>query len=306
MMIRSGALGDTLLMLPALAALRKKAIIHFAGRQPGLDYIRDAVFNAMDLEVAGWHRLFSERPFLSSNSPLPVSEANKVLAFFKDQEGIIRKNLEAFFPNAEIFVFPAFPPKFERIHVARYLADCLVSAGLPLNSDSVIDEARRSPLLSGPWISKQRDRMVFHPGSGDPKKNYPPDFWRHVFRIPLTAERFSRLKPTLLLGPAEASIRPVFERFEEVQKGIEVLFCPEREPLLKLLGSAALFVGQDSGITHLSGLMGTPTVALFKHSDPFQWGPLGPHVRIIPHETAAKETLERVIDALLAMAAVDN
>ena len=79
---------------------------------------------------------------------------------------------------------------------------------------------------------------------------------------------------------------------------MEILFCPEKEPLLRVLGSAALYLGHDSGITHLSGLMGTPTVALFKHTDPIQWGPVGTCVRIIHGRRADGELIKRITTAV--------
>ncbi|MCG6878810.1 MAG: hypothetical protein LJE96_06640 [Deltaproteobacteria bacterium] len=306
LMIRPGALGDTLLMLPALTELRGKTTIYFVGRQPGLDYISDAVFRAMDLERAGWHRLFLEQPFPSGSSPLPVSDADRVLAFFKDEEGIILQNLKRFFPKAEVFVFPSFPPKFQRIHVARYLAECLASAGLPLNSHAVMDEAAGSPLISAPCSSRKRDCVVFHPGSGDLKKNHSTEFWLHIFQFCSGTDRFSQFKPTLLLGPAEISQKAFFESWTDVQRPMKILLCPKKEHLLRVLGSAALYLGHDSGITHLSGLMGTPTVALFKETDPVQWGPLGPHVQIIHRWKTDRKLLELVKTAVSTMASVEG
>jgi heptosyltransferase III len=295
LIIRPGALGDTLLMLPVLAKLEGKADIHFAGRQPGLAHMSGAVCQTMDLETAGWHRLFSDQSPLTGPSPLPVSTADKVIAFFKDKEGIIRKNLEAFFPGAAVSVFPSFPPKGEKVHVARYLAGCLESAGLPINGHEVMDNAGRRPLICGPWASRNRNRVVFHPGSGGPQKNHPPDFWLDVFNECMNTERFAHLKPTLLLGPAEAPLQTFFRNQKGRVGPLEIFFCLEKEQLLKVLASAALYLGHDSGVTHLSGLMGTPTIALFKQTDPVQWGPLGPRVRIIHRRKADRELVELIM-----------
>jgi heptosyltransferase-3 len=108
LVIRPGALGDTLMILPSLAALKDRAITHFAGREPGLGFISEAVFKTADLERGGWHRLFSDHPIVSP--PLPVSKADMVLAFFKDPEGIIGKNLKRFFPMPEHGFFRLFRP----------------------------------------------------------------------------------------------------------------------------------------------------------------------------------------------------
>jgi ADP-heptose:LPS heptosyltransferase len=42
-----------------------------------------------------------------------------------------------------------------------------------------------------------------------------------------------------------------------------------------------LFIGHDSGITHLSALLGVPTVVLFGPTYPQRWAPTGPHVSIL-------------------------
>ncbi len=44
---------------------------------------------------------------------------------------------------------------------------------------------------------------------------------------------------------------------------------------------ADLYLGNDSGITHLAAASGTPTIALFGPTDPQVWGPKGPQVSII-------------------------
>ncbi len=294
LIIRPGALGDTLLMLPALTALRSKTSVDFVGRQPGLRYVGDAVCRTMDLETTGWHRLFADQLPVSGRLSLPVSKADQVVAFFKDKEGIIRENLEFSFPNAPVSVFPAFPPKGKMIHVARYLAECLQSTGLPTSGDRAIKNASKSPLLSGPWTSKKRDGIVFHPGSGGANKNHPPDFWMTILSRFQEMSRFAHLRPTLLLGPAEDRLQAFFKNHADAVPRLEILFCPEKEMLMDILGSAALYLGHDSGITHLSGLMGTPTLALFKQTDPVQWGPLGPFVRIIHRRKADRELFERI------------
>lgn len=43
--------------------------------------------------------------------------------------------------------------------------------------------------------------------------------------------------------------------------------------LAELVGGAALFVGPDTGVTHLAAATGTPTLALFGPTDPHIWGP---------------------------------
>jgi ADP-heptose:LPS heptosyltransferase len=43
-----------------------------------------------------------------------------------------------------------------------------------------------------------------------------------------------------------------------------------------------VFVGHDSGLTHLAAALGRPTVAIFGPTDPEIWGPRGKHVTVVP------------------------
>jgi heptosyltransferase-3 len=42
-----------------------------------------------------------------------------------------------------------------------------------------------------------------------------------------------------------------------------------------------LFIGNDSGITHVAAYWGTPSVALFGATDPGMWGPVGRRVKVL-------------------------
>jgi ADP-heptose:LPS heptosyltransferase len=51
--------------------------------------------------------------------------------------------------------------------------------------------------------------------------------------------------------------------------------------LAGVLSQVDLFLGHDSGVTHLAALLGTPTVALFGPTDPERWAPRGRAVAVI-------------------------
>jgi ADP-heptose:LPS heptosyltransferase len=48
------------------------------------------------------------------------------------------------------------------------------------------------------------------------------------------------------------------------------------------LAAAALYIGNDSGVTHLAAAAGAPTIALFGPTDPATWAPIGT-VRVLRH-----------------------
>jgi heptosyltransferase-3 len=293
LIIRPGALGDTLMLLPALNALAGKVAVAFVGRQPGLDFIRPHVDRAMDLEASGWHRLFMDTP---DGKGLPVSDMEIVAAFFSDKDGMIRRNLERFLPCAAVHVFRSFPLKGEDIHVAVHLARCLESAGLPVDPVRSIQAVRNGSLSNGTRSSAGRNAIVLHPGSGSLEKNHPPGFWVEL-AIRLSREAvFKGFKRVLLLGPAEESLRAYF--VENLQSGdTEIAPSWDSDLLLQTLDSAALYLGHDSGITHLSAMRCVPTVALFRKGNAVQWAPLGPFVRVIKNQGPAPQLLEVILEA---------
>jgi heptosyltransferase-3 len=295
LIIRPGALGDTLMLMPALVDLREKARITFVGRQPGLDFVRDHVFCAMDLESSGWHRLFMERP---DQKGLPISHMDIVVAFFSDKDGLVHHNLNSYLPNARVHVFPSFPTKGEKIHVARYLCECLRSAGLPIDPQKALRIISKGALFNTTGAPKIRDKIVVHPGSGALQKNHPPELLLSLLGRLCQEPALQKKKPVVLLGPAEEPLYPLFRKRVDSVKA-EIRDCLDRDLLIELLREAVLYIGHDSGITHLAAMLGTRTVALFKETDAYQWRPLGPCVKVMHNKKAGPELVEEVINECL-------
>lgn len=296
MIIRPGALGDTLMLLPALVNLSGQVNVTFVARQPGLYFIHGFVNRAMDFDGAGWHRLFLETP---ARQGLPVTQADVVVAFLNDKNSVIRRNLNAYFPNTPIHLFPSFPKKGEKIHVARYLSNCMKSAGISIDPRAAFENAVRHPLMRMEPPLQSCNTVIVHPGSGGQKKNQPPDFWLKVLRRFVREAAFQKVGISLLLGPAEVSLHSFFRMNLESTKW-EICFCPDNETLTGLLGKACLYLGHDSGIAHLAAMLGIPTVALFTESSAVQWHPLGPAVKVVqkkgPGIGLTKEVLKAAID----------
>jgi len=289
LIIRPAALGDTLMLAPAISNSREWGEVIVAGRKPGIDFLRPLVSGCLDFEVPGWHALFMD--VLEPGVRLPVHEADRIVAFLNDPQGMIKKNLEHFFPGASIAVLPGYPGENEAVHVALYLAGALENSGLPVNAEKVMMEAMNSPLLLPGHRS--RLRVVFHPGSGGTQKNFPPEFWLNLVRAFRKKIAFVKELPVILLGPAEENLLPLFSG----EKEVEILFSPDIGKLSLLLQEASLYIGHDSGITHLSAMFGAPTLALFRHSSVTQWRPLGPRVKVVESSASGPELLEETLKA---------
>jgi heptosyltransferase III len=277
--IRSGALGDTLMLMPAIRGLKKSAEIIIVGRLPGIDYLRPHVDQCIDIETSGWHRLFMEGQASPQVSPMPTPD--HVVAFLNDPEDRLSKNLKASFPDSAVNIFPVFPPEGEDTHIALYMAGAIRDAGLPLEALTAFNNSFKNPLLKGDSLNAiERNHIVFHPGSGSRKKNYPPAFWLEVIKELKGSKSGCQGKFVVLLGPAEEGLYTFFaDNLDDTD--IEFKVLPEKEELISILDKTSVYIGHDSGITHLAAMMGIHVIALYKESSIERWKPLGPHVRII-------------------------
>jgi heptosyltransferase-3 len=292
LIIRPAALGDTLMLAPALSNSREWGEVIVAGREPGVDFLRPLVSSCLDFEGPGWHALFMDAPEPAVR--LPVNEADRIVAFLNDPQGMIKKNLEHFFPGASIAVLPGYPGENEATHVALYLASAMERSGLPVRADQAMKDATERPLLlSG---ERPRLRIVFHPGSGGAQKNHPPEFWLDLIRVFRRRILPAPERPVILLGPAEEKLLPLFSG----EKDAELLLSPDMGRLSLLLRETLLYVGHDSGITHLSAMLGAPTIALFRQTSVAQWKPLGPKVKVIEAHASGPELAEETLKAVHA------
>lgn len=152
--------------------------------------------------------------------------------------------------------FKAIPPDQNRLHATDFY---LAQVGAPLGS---------FPHLALPW--RNEGYAVIHPFSGSRSKNWPLDNYR---------ELASRLEMPVhwTAGPEEPLEGAT--RFDNLWD------------LAQWLAGASLYIGNDSGITHLAAACGVPVVAIFQASDPMVWAPRGPQVAVFDRPASVEEVL---------------
>jgi heptosyltransferase III len=67
--------------------------------------------------------------------------------------------------------------------------------------------------------------------------------------------------------------------------------------LFEVIQKANCFIGNDTGPTHLAAMSGVKTVALFG-TDPTEWRPLGPRVKVLQKDGIENITLAEVASAV--------
>ena len=176
--------------------------------------------------------------------------------------------------NAKIFPFRSNDPT---VHQVDYYLRCLnraitvsIQPEIGLRPEAIHwceDLWTRHSLIG-------RRVLVIAPGSGAQEKNWPEqyflavaDWWRET----------TGGVTVLILGPVEAERVGV----ERLRRACLVASDCTLSQVAALLRRGDLYLGNDSGISHLAAALGAHTVALFGPSDGRQWAPRGKRVTVV-------------------------
>jgi len=290
LIIRNGGLGDTLLLWPAIQAVRlsqARASIDLMGVKERCQLLVGAggADRALDVEGSGLHLLYHMDAQPPPEVAARFSTYDVVVAFAAPGDYALAENLSAC-GVTEAHVFLPLPPESERIHVAQHLLRCMVQAGLAEPGGQLqrlpLEERwlRRGRQLLGYGEGRDEHLVVLAPSSGSREKNWPPRLWRELAGRLLEEGR----RVVLLDGPADGEIvGPLLRQLQAVHGADRVGHCHPPTPcdLAGVLAAAPCYLGNDSGPTHLAALLEVPTVAVFGPSDPLRWAPLGKHLEVV-------------------------
>ncbi len=128
LIIRPGAIGDTLLTFPILRALKeqKQAHITFVSNSAVLPLaqafgLADTVF---DYGALAWSELFSSSGIRSPFLLDILRQTDSVICWLRDPDGIVEHNLRKA-DVARVLIAPGRPDEASNIHVVDYLAETL-------------------------------------------------------------------------------------------------------------------------------------------------------------------------------------
>lgn len=126
---------------------------------------------------------------------------------------------------------------------------------------------------------KGHDRKVFmiHPGTGSRHKCLRPEKMGAVIRQLSESQDCEMI---LCQGPADENILLALQPYIH-QVPHKILKNTRLLDMAKALREADMFLGHDSGLTHLAAALGVPTIAVFGPTDPLRWGPKGTNVKIL-------------------------
>lgn len=281
LIIRGGAIGDFILTLPAIRLIRENfpdchleilGYRHIAALAEGRFYAHAT----RSIEYGPLAAFFNPRAELDPELCEYFSGFQQVVSYIYDPDKLFEGGLR----RAGVKNLLTGSPKLtDETHAAKQLARPLeqlalwledpAAAFFPTNADLAAAEARLGA-TNGPWIA-------LHPGSGGARKNWPLENWKELYRAMKDCHPQAHFlvvggeSDTERLGAlrADAENRTTF---------LENLPLPE---LGAVLSRCALFVGHDSGISHLAAAAGAPCLLLFGPTDPDVWAPANPGVSVL-------------------------
>ena len=102
---------------------------------------------------------------------------------------------------------------------------------------------------------------------------------------------FENAKVAIFGGPGEEALaKPILDALgDQAVDFVGNLTITETAAFIK---KCKVFVGNDSGLMHMSAALGVPTVGLFGPSMPEHYGPWGPHARSVRSDISFKELVQ--------------
>ena len=301
LVIRGGAIGDFILTLPAIKLLRENfpeahfeilGYRHIVAVAEGRFYAE----GARSIEYGPMAGFFVPNSVLDPALAEYFASFQQVVSYLFDPDGFFEGNLRR--AGVKNFL-PAYQKIDDSEHASLQLARPLQKLALFLEDHaakvypSLEDRQYFWPLfrdLAGPVIA-------VHPGSGSPRKNWPVEHWIALGRWIFAHYPAARL--LLVGGEADG---PQVSALSEAFRGKLAFIARDMElpKLAACLERCAVFLGHDSGISHLAAAVGARCILLFGPTDPAVWAPANPDVKVIqaPDEDLNSLPVASVSDAL--------
>jgi len=282
LVIRGGAIGDFILTLPALKALREAnpdAEIDVLGYKHIAELVNNRFYAncVRSIEYGPLSRFFAKDSELCSDLKSYFAGFDLVVSYLFDPDQIFENNVR----RCGVGQFIRGPAKIDAgEHAARQLAQPLEQLGL------TVDELRAKlyPSVADRQVAREFLRrssqpiVAFHPGSGGEGKNWPLENWIALGNTLLTSLDFGG---SILVVCGEADETKT-HRLKPIWKDPRVRFAENLTlPHLAAVLEHVTFVGHDSGISHLAAAVGSNCILLFGPTDPDVWAPQGENVSLI-------------------------
>jgi heptosyltransferase-3 len=302
LVIRGGAIGDFILTLPAIRLLREDfpaahievlGYRHIVAVAEGRYYVHAA----RSIEYSALSGFFIPNGTLAPDLVEYFGSFQQIISYLYDPDGFFEANVRRC--GVKHFL-SASPTLDDSAHAARQLARPLERLALFLDDPAAqlhptAEDRQVASRLLGEGTAKRF--IAIHPGSGSEKKNWPLVRWIELAAWIRTLN--PRREIVLVGGEADRARTGALETALSKARVHRAIDLPLPH-LAAVLERCALFVGHDSGVSHIAAAAGAPSVLLFGPTDPEVWAPANRHVSIVtaPHGNLALLGLAAVQDAI--------
>lgn len=280
LVLRGGAVGDFIVTLPALQALRAcwpQARLDLMGypRTGRLAVEAGVVDACLSLDSRDGASLFASPPAFSDDFRTRLASCDLVISYLHDPDGTVFENLRRAVPGTLLTCSPQIRgPR----HAARELFEPLAQLGVPtpdpLEPRLIMPEARLAE-GRGRIAALRAPVLAIHPGSGSPSKNWPLENFTAVARRLHSA---GLCTPLFIFGEADLALQQALPAHAPE---FTVLHGLDLTELAGVLAACQSYAGNDSGISHLAAALGLPVTAVFGPTNPDNWRPLGSAVTVV-------------------------
>ncbi len=300
LVIRGGAIGDFILTLPAIAALRRQfplAHLEVLG-YPHIVQLATAgglVDRVSSIEARALAGFFARHGQLEPDLADYFSEFDLIVSYLYDPDEIFRTNVARCSP-AQFIAGPHRPSEAARVPAAEVFLKPLERLAIfdadpvptlrvtPGGSPTAQPAGSGAAPAAPPGV--QTLRLALHPGSGSDRKNWPEERWSELLQKLIDSTPFR-----LLLAGGEAE----GERLQRLAAAlppvrVRVAQSLPLAELARVLAGCQGFVGHDSGISHLAAALGLPALLLWGSTDELVWRPPGDKV-VVRRSPAGLESL---------------
>jgi len=294
LVIRGGAIGDFILTLPALAALRKffpqthLAVLGYP-QIASLAQLGGYANEVRSIDARPLAGFFARHGNLDDALGVWFGGFNIIVSYLYDPDEIFRENV-ARVSKAQFIAGPHRPNESEEIHATDIFLK-------PLERLTIFD-ADPIPRLALNSQPSTLNTLAVHPGSGSEKKNWPEGAWQTLLQQIASETNWHVL---LVGGEAEGERLQRLSSLLPVERLTVALNQPLAE-LAKLLAHCCAFLGHDSGITHLAAAVGLRGAALWGETNPNIWRPRSDRFELL-RDKRGLEHLEpaRIFTALCSL-----
>lgn len=304
LVIRGGAIGDFILTLPALKALRDArpgAHIEILGYKH-IAVLAENRFYAQavrSIEYGPLSRFFADKSELPAELADYFASFDLIISYLYDPDEVFGKNLR----RCGVGDLLCGPAKIveDAGHAARQLARPIEELGIEIfNLSERIFPSIEDREFARDFVETLPQPIVaIHPGSGSHKKNWPLENWIALFSengdLSVSGKRSSLV---IVSGEADNAQGGQLER---EWRGRNVRFAKNLPlPQLAAVLERCVFIGHDSGISHLAAAAGADCILLFGPTNPDVWAPKNNNVRVLkaPNGSISDLKIEHVEAAL--------